>query len=198
VTQEALLAVIERNRKYAYSIINHRYLWLTKFGYDLEDLIQEAIYAIIIAAPAYRASFASETTYYGRCIINWFESRIVRPMHAEHRRGNLHTVSLDLPIDSTYGKSTLLKLLPDHAPHFESAIDARVSVHAALDWLKTLHPQQVQAIRLYYIEGMTLEEAGKVMGITRSRVHQHVHRGIKNLRKYMIGETKGEQNERSK
>lgn len=55
---------------------------------------------------------------------------------------------------------------------FESA-DELIALNAALERLQQLHPPKAQLVKLRYFAGVTLEEAGQVLGVSEPTAKRH-------------------------
>lgn len=91
------------------------------------------------------------------------------------RSGARVVASLDQPLHAE-GESCLGDLQASDAPDFETEVEAQFVAEALGRCLQTLSPRQREVIELRFAlltgEPMTLEAAGKKMGISRERVRQ--------------------------
>lgn len=84
--------------------------------------------------------------------------------------------SLDSPIDGNDGDTTFLDRLRDDLETPEDILEAKQRRQLLAKAIETLPPKQAESARLYYIEGMTLEEIGARRGITRQGVHLQIQK----------------------
>ena len=52
--------------------------------------------------------------------------------------------------------------------------------------LKSLPEREVQVVSLYYYEGLTLKEIGRILGVTESRVSQIHGKALASLRAFLV------------
>src|SRR5689334_12640185 len=74
------------------------------------------------------------------------------------------------------GQCDRVPLEDDEIPAIASPCDGVVDVIAlneALDRLAAQHPDKAELVKLLYFAGLSLDEAGSVLGLSRSTVHRH-------------------------
>ena len=81
----------------------------------------------------------------------------------------------------------LMEYLPDDgSPPTSEKVEDRIRLEAIEDSLTSLSAREAKIIRLYYgLEhqgSMTLEEIGRILGITRERVRQIKEKALQRLR----------------
>ena len=99
--------------------------WLERKGYDLEDLVQEAVLKWLRVRPRYvRRGGASWKTYMKRVVRNHFAD-LVDEQKAQMRGGRSSPPSLDAPVAADAEGETWMDMIPDE--------DAESRTYAALD-----------------------------------------------------------------
>ena len=74
------------------------------------------------------------------------------------------------------GQCDRVPLEDDEIPAISSPCDGMVDVIALNDALERLadeHPDKAELVKLLYFAGLSLDEAGTVLGLSRSTVHRH-------------------------
>lgn len=123
---------------------------------DIEDLVQETLIAVHVR----RATFDRD-----RAFTAWLFS-IARYKMVDQYRRSRRTVTIE-------GLDEILV-----AEGFEAASNARLDVNEMLD---SLPPKQAHAIRATKIDGASVAEAARAVGIGESDIKVSVHRGLKSL-----------------
>ncbi len=95
-------------------------------------------------------------------------------------------LSIDAPT-SDEDDSSLREVIPDtEAPSPDEEVIERSMQEDVAEALKTLTPREAKILTLYYgigrEEALTLEEIGRILGLTRERVRQIKEKAIKRLR----------------
>ncbi len=152
----------------------HLALRLTGSRTDAEDLVQEAFVRAFRFFQRYDSSLPFSSWLY----------RILTNAHIDEvrRRGKLKTSSLDEPHWDT---GALLEL-PDetHSPEklmMTSEMEAEVQ-----EGLSLMTPDFRIAVLLADMEGMSYEEVAQIMGTSVGTVRSRIHRGRKQLRRYLL------------
>lgn len=82
-------------------------------------------------------------------------------------------LSLDAPLDSNEDADSRLELLPAPEDSNPAALlAAEAEVQELTQAISQLTTREQQLLSLYYVEGLTLKELGKVLGVTESRACQ--------------------------
>ena len=80
--------------------------------------------------------------------------------------------------------------LPDsntRVERFEDTLDGTFGAGRAEEVFASLSENQQQTLRLYFVEGYTLEEIAEKLGQSKGNVKHHYFRGIERLRKALLG-----------
>ena len=104
---------------------------------------------------------------------------------------SLSFISLDTPIDDD-GKLELAEVIPDHVHRSPSdTLDEKTAMEDIEEALTHLSEREQEIVRLRYGlrdgKAHTLEELGKMLGVTRERVRQLEMKALKILRHPMVG-----------
>jgi RNA polymerase primary sigma factor len=104
---------------------------------------------------------------------------------------SLSFISLDTPIDDD-GKLELAEVIPDHVHRSPSdTLDEKAAMEDIEEALTHLSEREQEIVRLRYGlrdgKAHTLEELGKMLGVTRERVRQLEMKALKMLRHPMVG-----------
>jgi RNA polymerase sigma-70 factor, ECF subfamily len=73
------------------------------------------------------------------------------------------------------------------ADPLEHSIDARLGNSSLQNLFETLSENQRQTLRLFFIEGYTLDEIAAKLGQSRGNVKHHYFRGLERVRKELFG-----------
>lgn len=176
-------------------IVDRYFQWLTRRGFDYEDLVQEGYYAVLVAAPLYDPAKGAESTFYARAVRHWIINRIALPMTRKKRGENVRPLSLDaaITVDMMTGAEVRLgNMLMDPAPPIDETVAERQAVQQtvqqALNWLRAAHPRQADAVWLRYGRDMPVRDVGRAIGCTHQNAADLALRGLRNLREYMSKE----------
>lgn len=98
----------------------------------------------------------------------------------------ISVVSLEDLIFSEDDDMSLMGTIEDKkSPNPENALEEQEKIEYLTKALEMLNEKDKTVLSLYYYEGMTLKEIGKVLGVSESRVCQLHSRAIIHLRKMM-------------
>ena len=113
----------------------------------------------------------------------------IKPDQLDQLRKDLQTVdmrSIDEPLPGEADGLTIADTVQDNSVDVEAGCvdglldqERRLAVWAAVD---SLPPKEGQAVQLYYRDGLTYQQAGEVMGISRDTVRQCIAKGMRQLR----------------
>ena len=157
---------------------------LERFGYSLGDLRQAGYNALIFAVKSYKRDKEYKLTSY----LNYALKNVIRGLlKCENDALNrLDTQSLDQPLgDGNDGDSLLIEdIVPDEraAAVYEDVerIDGYTALHKAIDSLPTDLREVVQA---HYFEGLTFQQIGERLGLSRDQAWKLHNKALKELRK---------------
>lgn len=104
---------------------------------------------------------------------------------------NTADVRLDAPLAADGDRSTIERFMADGQGDSESLVMEQFLIEEVEAALRTLPPRDAKVLRLYFgLDGgqeHTLEEIGRLLGITRERVRQLRDRALKKLREGEVG-----------
>lgn len=187
-----------------------RYSWWLH-AVDMEDLVSACYHGVCLAALSYDAnkgaSFASwsvwwmtsavqaEMSHHGaislpRGLIDdaccgRLSDRQVTRMWLARRPLSVCPGGEETPVES--GECTD-SLILDRSMQAEEIVERDEQVQLVRRALRKIPKRQAMAIRLTHLEGMTLRDAGVVMGVSKERVRQLRNFGIVALRKALEAE----------
>lgn len=179
-----------RHEKLVRRIVKRHFYGLTRFGYDIEDLVQEGLCAVIRAEHCYKPNKGAESTYYGRMAFNWLRSRIYTFNTVQKRVPPGACVSLDKPIGCDGSADTIASIVPSPVNVEQTAIN-RAMLYPALRRLKAEHPKQHTAVIMRFYGDYYGGEIAKRLGCSETYANYQVQYGLENLRKYMRVNTGG-------
>lgn len=172
-------ASIEQHRKLV-PYLSRRY-FPNASDTDREDLESAGLLGLWKATGGYDpARGVKFSTLAARYILT--EMQKTRRMLERQRR--FSPLSLEAPASESVSRP-LVDLLPDDEPGPESLAlsgDRRRRLWAAVE---TLPEEDQQLIRLYYIEGLTIQDIAKGTGENRSSLHRRLQRVAHSLRPLM-------------
>ncbi len=93
-----------------------------------------------------------------------------------------YIVSLDEVLSLEDGDVTREGIIPDEGESAADLLEDEDETVRVAGALKKLPEREMQVISLYYYEGLTLKEIGKVLGVTESRVSQIHGKALASLR----------------
>lgn len=151
-------------------------------GYEMDDLMQEAYFAMIKAVYSYKADSGYKFVTYLSNMLRWYFSRLIRK---DTNRRDLCV--LDAPIDED-GETTRGDMLKDEAAEFEeNAIynaDMKRVFGLVKDALKGENNGDMMYNVLYdvFVTEETLAEIGRKYGVKGERIRQIRVKALRNLR----------------
>jgi RNA polymerase sigma factor for flagellar operon FliA len=93
-----------------------------------------------------------------------------------------YIVSLDEVLALEDGEVSREGILPDDGESASDLLEEEEDVLRVAAALQSLPEREVQVISLYYYEGLTLKEIGKILGVTESRISQIHGKALASLR----------------
>jgi RNA polymerase sigma factor for flagellar operon FliA len=97
-----------------------------------------------------------------------------------------YIVSLDEVISLEEGEVNLDGVLADESEDIASSLENQDDISRITLALKQLPEREMQVLSLYYYEGLTLKEIGRILGVTESRISQIHGRAIAELRALLV------------
>lgn len=150
-------------------------------GMTVDDLTQEAYSYSLRALKTYRAdrgTYLAWLSYYLRLC---FADAIGRSHGREDHEPLNTAASLDAPLTDDGGAFTLADTIADPSDAF-AEIEQQERTEAVSDALDCLTVQERKAIILIYWDGLSLEQAGRRMGISRQAAHHLKQTALRRLR----------------
>lgn len=168
------------------------YMGLTKEMLNNEDAISDVAHAIMIADWRYDDNRVGKTTgkkktrysYRNQCAL-W----AIQTYATKARKKKNHFFSLDNFIDGNEDNSSFESVLADQKqlPPIDAILNLEKD-QLTSDFIETifssniLTDKQAQQLRMYYIDGLTLQEIGDRFNITREAVRQTVKNALNKLK----------------
>ncbi len=100
-----------------------------------------------------------------------------------------YIVSLDEVLALEDGDVSREAIIPDESAGAGELLEDEDEVARVSAALKSLPEREMQVISLYYYEGLTLKEIGKILGVTESRVSQIHGKALASLRTFLVVRT---------
>lgn len=172
--------------------------WFNKYpdmcrraGVELQDLEQESYFAFLDAVRYYKREAGLKFLSYADFPIKTrFNDLLGLRYEAQTHLPLNGAVNIEKPIGEE--DTTLLDMLEDPAAAQEfSSLEARIDNKILRDDLEAcisnLKPIEAAAIRCRYFEGLTLEETGERLGVSRNMARSREADGLRNLRRGQNG-----------
>lgn len=156
---------------------------LERFGYSLDDLRQEGYNALIFAVKNYKSDNEYKLTSY----LNYALKNVIRGLLSggSDVLNQPGTQSLEQPIDENSEGDTLLvgDVVPDEraAAVFEE-IERRNGYTVLYEAIDGLPPDLREVVREHYFKGLTFQQIGERLGLSRDQAWQLHRKAIKELR----------------
>lgn len=156
-------------------------------GVDFDDLVQCGYLAMVAAVDTYDP----ESGFFSTWLMYHLQNEFAEITGYRTKRGRNEplndAVSLDKPLGEDGEGGLFGELIPDQraTATMESVEEReyREQLHEALEKALSAIPENYSEIlRLRYYQGMTLEESGKLLGISGEQVRQREGKGIRKLR----------------
>ncbi len=156
---------------------------LERFGYSLDDLRQEGYNALIFAVKSYK----SDKEYKLITYLNYALKNVIRGLlKGENDALNrLDTQSLEQPLsESSDGDSILVgDTVPDeHATAVFEEIERRNGYTVLYEAIDCLSSDLREVIRDHYFEGLTFQQIGERLDLSRDQAWQLHNKALKELR----------------
>lgn len=151
------------------------YKFLVKLTQDkdlAEDLTQETFLKFIRNIEKY--------DIYGKAKFSTYIITVAKNCYVDEIR-KWGRMRVDFNLDDYASK------LPDEG-HMEENVVNRLYAAEIKDRLEDLTQEQKLAIRLKYIEGLTLKEISEILNVETTTVKSRIHNGIVRLRKFLRGD----------
>ncbi len=97
-----------------------------------------------------------------------------------------YIVSLDEVLSLEEGEVTRDAIIPDEKASAIDLLEEGDEAAKVTAALKSLPEREVQVVSLYYYEGLTLKEIGRILGVTESRVSQIHGKALASLRAFLV------------
>lgn len=168
------------------------YMGLTKEMLNNEDAISDVAHAIMIADWRYDDNRVGKTTgkkktrysYRNQCAL-W----AIQTYATKARKKKNHFFSLDNFIDGNEDNSSFESVLADQKqlPPIDAILNLEKD-QLTSDFIETifssniLTDKQAQQLRMYYIDGLTLQEIGDRFNITREAVRQTIKNALSKIK----------------
>jgi RNA polymerase sigma factor (sigma-70 family) len=152
---------------------------------EIEDAVQEVFMALWQSAGRFDAALGSEETFVAMVT----RRRLIDRRRRWSRRA-MPTVDADLGAllaDAGGGGPGRLGVTDAHAPDPAAHGERSEDLQRALRLLRTLRPEQQQAITLSVVHGLSHEQIAALTGMPLGTVKTHVRRGFIALREAMQG-----------
>ena len=168
-------------------------------GVSMGDLICEGNQALIHAAKKYQAGRGTKFISYA---VWWLRQRMLAALRNGGRVVRSPAVLNKRPLDYSLnnlthsdGQEQFQDLLVGDDPRDDGGVEERIAVSGwVVDHLEKLPEREANIVRVYFgllgQDKMTLEEIGRLMGLTRERIRQLRDRGLEEMRSMAIGEGK--------
>lgn len=162
--KEAFQLLISKYHPLVYKFL----LKLTQNKELAEDLTQETFLKLIRNIEKY--------DIYGKAKFSTYIITVAKNCYIDEIRKS-RRISLDYNLEDYANK------LPDESK-MEEAVVNRMYASEVEGRLEDLTEEQKLAIRLKYIEGLTLKEIGEILNVETTTVKSRIHNGIIRLRKF--------------
>ena len=159
----------------------------TRAGVELQDLEQEAYFAFLDAMEAWKPDSGYNFLAYANFPIrNRFNAMIGRRTVAQKNNILNSCKSLHQPVGEE--DIEIMDLIEDESAEQEFlSLEARLDherLHNVLEkCLDTIKPIEADAVRMRFYEGLTLDETGKRLGVSRNMARAREFDGLRSLRR---------------
>ncbi len=204
--EQALVVEHDRLAPWWAMRLKEKYQWWFS-EVDLEDLVQACRIGLCLAAQRFRPGVARFSTWAA-----WWMTSSVQNEMRHHGLVSLPRNIIYDAIQGEFGEEEWQRIatlrrpfqldydrhndyrsgqcsadsIPDLSPTaveiLEEKEEKQQSREAVRRALARLRPREAEAVRLTLLEGLTLEGAGRVLGVTRERVRQLRLRGLRGIR----------------
>jgi RNA polymerase sigma-70 factor, ECF subfamily len=183
-SDELLMSLVCQGDKEALALLFHRYARLVRgVAYrvlrdrsEADDLMQDIFLLINRLCSSFDSSKGSART--------WILQMTYRRALCRRRSLTVRHFYQRLDVDE------LDREFPESAAglgRFQDTIDGTFGAGKGEQAFGSLSEDQRRTLRLYFVEGYTLEEIAKKLGQSKGNVKHHYFRGIEKLRKQLLG-----------
>lgn len=178
---EKLVYMIARKYYYGHQEI------CAKAGVEEQDLLQESFFGFLLAVQYFKPDSGCKfTSFLDLPLKNCFNDMCGMRTQRDRKDPVNSAVNIEKPIGEE--DITLLDMLEDPAAAQEfSSLEAGMDnkmLHDVLEkCLDTLKPVEANTVRMRFYEGLTLEEVGKRLGVSRNMARSREADGLRNLRR---------------
>jgi len=137
-----------------------------------EDAIADVAHRIMIADQTWNGESSKTTWRY-----NQAKYAILKIITKRKKAKKI--LSIDRDFDT---RNSLKDIIPDNKTNSFHSIYNSLCEYAE----KVLNNHQFECFKLYYVDGLTMEDVGKRLGCTKQYASLHIKKGIKKLKKCML------------
>ena len=151
-------------------------------GYEMDDLMQEAYFALLKAVHSYTEDSGCKFVTYLSNMLKWYFLRLIKQ---DTNRRDL--CILDAPIDED-GETTRADMLKDEAAEFEENAIYNADMKRVFGLVKDALKGENNGDMMYnviqdvFVTGNTLAEIGRKYGVKGERIRQIRVKALRNLR----------------
>lgn len=155
---------------------------------ELDDLCQSGYLAMVAAVESYKEESGAFSTWFMYHLKTAFaEATGYRTKKGQKDPIN-HSISLDMPLTDDADSDSLVDIIADPSGQKKLVLAEetifREQLHDAIEKALAAIPEQyADVIRMRYYQGMTLESAAEVRGVSRERIRAMENKAIRQLRK---------------
>jgi RNA polymerase sigma factor (sigma-70 family) len=149
---------------------------------DSEDAISNVAYAMMIADWKYKDGMGmTQYNYRNNYALFAIRSYIVRKSKSLKKTGVVKSLDFEMSDDYSF-----YKIICDAGPvdHLDMMAEDDSKLNEITDCLSdgTVTEKQAKCIQMYYFDGLTYEQIGNTMGVTKERVRQNINNGIEKIK----------------
>ncbi len=170
-TEEPLRRVMELSNPLTYSILQNYFFT----SFERDDLLQEANGVLLLAIEAFSIEEGMPfNQFYPMLLVNHL-NMLVRREHAQKRKVNIKTSSLDQLVEET---GLQIQMNSSKASYPEEQLIAKETLH---DYVLDLSAFEMQVF-LLYLQGLTQIEIADKINASRAQVQNALYRCVMKLR----------------
>lgn len=156
-------------KRLVYKVAKKRLIFLTSFGYELEDVIQVGAIGLIKGVSNYNKDTGySEVTFFYKCIDNEILKE-VQALRRDKRLINKNAISIETSISTDSNDLTLLETISDDSINIEKDIEDKMMKNFILcemkNWLNNIE-YEVLYFRVFM--DFTFSEISQILGLEGS------------------------------